>query len=66
MNDNSRYFSKALLKKEVVASSRMFPDMVRRLGLPPDTENRGLKIAFKLDLLIPPLKGSTTSASPAG
>jgi hypothetical protein len=66
MNDNPRYFRKLLLKKEVVASSRVFLDMVRLLGLPPNTENRGLKIAFKLDLLIPPSKGSTARASPAG
>jgi hypothetical protein len=66
MNDNSRYFSKVLIKKEVIASGRVFLDTVRLLGLQPNPDNRGLKIAYKLDLLILPSKGSTTRASPAG
>ena len=40
--------------KEVVIRSRVILDMVRLHGVQANSENRSLKIPFKLDLLIPP------------
>jgi len=60
MNDNSRHFSKVLLKKEVASSIRVFLDMIRLLGMQPNPDNRSLKIPLKLDLLFPRREGKRT------